>query len=740
MHKVLVRALGLVAIFCLLVVAGVGALWIISPPKMAHASCTGQFAANQECGTGSSAGTPGPQNRPVFNLESYCPTTTATTCFQAAITATQAVGGILNVSKRGYQYTDEPSITAPMMMTCAPGDVNSLATFTKTVTTGKKLRINSGYVQIVGCTFSRSGVPDAASEGITIGDTVVRLTDASFTASSTTMTTSQATCSASSIGMRVMANSVGPGPGPLFTSVAGCLSGSQFTLSNAASFTGSPISTGLGFDYQEISLDRVTVYNDANPLHIYAATQYHLINGYYLGSGAFRRRQLLWGDMGSGQIVGNSFVGGSGVNDYALRWESGGADMYTSNSFLGSGANQCVWLNTSLETTLGPWFANNDNEGCAIGYRFTANTSLTAASITGGNIFATSIAVNIDSATSGTVNFSKMTGVTVTGPAVCINIDRSTGFQALGNMCSLNSTSFAYGVAAGATGTVIKPGVTNNATSLISDAGAGTSIDAPATTTVAALPASAAGSVLYVSDANPGTAPCTAGGAGAIAVRLPSGSWRCEASAFTGSGNYVLASSSTQANPTFTGSFTATGLVTNAALANMANARIKCRTTSGTGVPEDCTVAQLKALSGFLAGTTTNDSAAAGDIGEQIISTVASGSAVSLTTNTPANVTSISLTAGDWDVSGNIGYTAGGSTVVSILIGGINTTSATLPTAPNGGYYLWTGGLTGGAPWSPIVPTRLSLSSTTTVYLVTQGTFTTSTLTAYGVLRARRMR
>ncbi|MDP2325295.1 MAG: hypothetical protein Q8N51_14890, partial [Gammaproteobacteria bacterium] len=71
-------------------------------------------------------------------------------------------------------------------------------------------------------------------------------------------------------------------------------------------------------------------------------------------------------------------------------------------------------------------------------------------------------------------------------------------------------------------------------------------------------------------------------------------------------------------------------------------------------------------------GTNTNDAAAAGYIGELIGSTIASGSAVSLTTATNANVTSISLTAGDWDVWGAITYNHGGSTNVTTHLSSIS--------------------------------------------------------------------
>lgn len=64
----------------------------------------------------------------------------------------------------------------------------------------------------------------------------------------------------------------------------------------------------------------------------------------------------------------------------------------------------------------------------------------------------------------------------------------------------------------------------------------------------------------------------------------------------TGSGALVFGTSPTMSDPIITGSLTATGLVTNASLANMANSTIKCRTTAGTGVPEDCTASQAAVI------------------------------------------------------------------------------------------------------------------------------------------------
>jgi hypothetical protein len=51
------------------------------------------------------------------------------------------------------------------------------------------------------------------------------------------------------------------------------------------------------------------------------------------------------------------------------------------------------------------------------------------------------------------------------------------------------------------------------------------------------------------------------------------------------------------------GTTIATGAVGNAKLGNMNNSTIKCRTTAGDGVPEDCTPAQAAAIVGSVGGT-----------------------------------------------------------------------------------------------------------------------------------------
>jgi hypothetical protein len=144
-----------------------------------------------------------------------------------------------------------------------------------------------------------------------------------------------------------------------------------------------------------------------------------------------------------------------------------------------------------------------------------------------------------------------------------------------------------------------------------------------------------------------------------------------------------------------------------------------------------------------IVGTTTNNSADAGSVGEFISSNIGVGSAVSLTSTVTANLTSISLTAGDWDVGGFGITSAGGGTITSNLSFQISNTSATFissgPTAP---VVAFTGNpSTAGATFGLTLSTaRISLSSTTTIYLVANSTFSVSTLAVYGFIAARRVR
>lgn len=139
-----------------------------------------------------------------------------------------------------------------------------------------------------------------------------------------------------------------------------------------------------------------------------------------------------------------------------------------------------------------------------------------------------------------------------------------------------------------------------------------------------------------------------------------------------------------------------------------------------------------------IVGTNTNNNANAGSVGEFV---TASATAVSMTSGTPANVTSISLTAGDWDVVGNMFFLPAATTVIGLVIGCINTTTGTIQAGSTGFTSQFsTAGAANVAASCPAPKQRISLSATTTVFLVGQVNFTISTCTASGNIQARRVR
>jgi hypothetical protein len=137
-------------------------------------------------------------------------------------------------------------------------------------------------------------------------------------------------------------------------------------------------------------------------------------------------------------------------------------------------------------------------------------------------------------------------------------------------------------------------------------------------------------------------------------------------------------------------------------------------------------------------GVTDGSDAPAGQIGEFITAALASGSAITLTSLTATNIVSISLTAGDWDVEGSARFT-NASVTLSNIQAWVSQASATVPPAGGNGMTLVTGPNFGNSALST-GSLRFSLASAATVYLSVFTGFTTAPCTAYGTIRARRVR
>lgn len=159
--------------------------------------------------------------------------------------------------------------------------------------------------------------------------------------------------------------------------------------------------------------------------------------------------------------------------------------------------------------------------------------------------------------------------------------------------------------------------------------------------------------------------------------------------------------------------------------------------TLSTGITNSTNDIRINA--GHVPGIATNTAGIAGEVGEYITSTVLVGSAVSISTGVAKDVTTISLTAGDWQVTGVVYVISAGSlTQVSAWT---SSTANTFPTRPNNGGISDSGTIAAGASTVGMNAgsQQFLLSGTTTVSLSVFAAFS-STATAYGFIGARRMR
>lgn len=138
-------------------------------------------------------------------------------------------------------------------------------------------------------------------------------------------------------------------------------------------------------------------------------------------------------------------------------------------------------------------------------------------------------------------------------------------------------------------------------------------------------------------------------------------------------------------------------------------------------------------------GVTDASSATAGNVGEVVSALKAVGSAQALQTTVPTNITSISLTAGDWDVEGNASF-VGTTATVTATAAGIVTTANTIPADGSEVYSGVTVTLVSETDGVSLPRKRVNVSGTTIVYLTGRCTFTAGSVLAFGSINARRVR
>jgi len=166
----------------------------------------------------------------------------------------------------------------------------------------------------------------------------------------------------------------------------------------------------------------------------------------------------------------------------------------------------------------------------------------------------------------------------------------------------------------------------------------------------------------------------------------------------------------------------------------------------GTGIPYSADELEAKILAQAGSGTTdsltTSDgtaAAAAGKIGEYVEATRALADLLALSNATVANICSVSLTAGDWDVSGVVTFD-----LISATVSGKS--AKTTQTSANGsvdGTNVFDSRYVSGATEITSLSTpvrRFLLSAPATIYLTASCAFSGGTVKAAGFLSARRVR
>jgi hypothetical protein len=153
-------------------------------------------------------------------------------------------------------------------------------------------------------------------------------------------------------------------------------------------------------------------------------------------------------------------------------------------------------------------------------------------------------------------------------------------------------------------------------------------------------------------------------------------------------------------------------------------------TTTGAQTSGDCV--KIDASGNHIA----NGSACGG--GGALTYTSSAGTTTALTTDTAANMASVSLAAGDWQCWGGVGFTVSSS--ASRFKVATSTTTTAFPASPAGGQVelvtspatLITGTVQAGVE-------RYNLGATTTVYLVALASFGAGTVDGKGTIQCRKL-
>lgn len=283
---------------------------------------------------------------------------------------------------------------------------------------------------------------------------------------------------------------------------------------------------------------------------------------------------------------------------------------------------------------------------------------------------------------------------------------------------------------------------------LLPAADGGTGLDTSGSTGVPSIAAGTWSTAATLAASKGGTGLSTSASTGVPSIS--SGTWSVASTLANTLGGTGVSSSASTGIPhvsTGTWTFSAVDLSSADATGTLAAGRFPALTgdvTTSAGAlattlaaTSNATLASLDKSTGVAVhGVTTNSSASAGYVGEYIEAHQFTPTSLGAT-NTAVNCVSISLTAGDWDVSLTADFSANGGTQTNINAG-ISIVSAGLDQ-----YGYDTAQSPGSATQNTFITIpsiRYSFASTTTVYAVMQAGFTIAATQYRCSLRARRVR
>lgn len=197
-----------------------------------------------------------------------------------------------------------------------------------------------------------------------------------------------------------------------------------------------------------------------------------------------------------------------------------------------------------------------------------------------------------------------------------------------------------------------------------------------------------------------------------------------------------------QGNSGTTGNFVAAGALTagngsanNVGITGATTGNSPTIAATGSDTNVALTLAGKGASGVAVQGTTSGAGAAAGYVG-QLLANSASG--VSLTNGSAANLTTVPLTPGNWDLQCNAQFVPAGTTTVTSIAASVGTASGSLGAVGQIAYLQ--ASLTTGAQQYLVTPTlRVNVSAGTTAYCVGFSSFGVSTMTGSGYIRATRV-